>query len=130
MANLARAHTSSLLRPLLQYWTVEGKPLLFYTLRTLEAIDWLQQVVVPVAADMLDTVQCWLTDWQLQRPRLVLAGSTRHRFGCCLFSLSMCALQFCVLAQLFCHNPTHAFFVFLLLNFKQIHRGRCGSIAG
>lgn len=86
------------LLPLLQYWTVEGKPLLFYTLRTLEAIDWLQLVVVPVAADMLDTVQCWLTDWQLQRPRLVVAGSTRHRLAVFIIFYGECAAKFCVLA--------------------------------
>lgn len=63
-----------------QYWAVEGQPLLYYTLRALEAVDWLQQVLLPVAADMQASLAQWLTRWGFNRPRVLLAGSTRHRW--------------------------------------------------
>lgn len=62
-----------------QYWTIEGKPLLFYTLQVFEGVAWLDSVVVPVAEDMIAMVQGWMHDWHFQKPTIVQAGATRHR---------------------------------------------------
>jgi len=57
-----------------------GRPLLYYTLETLDAVPWLQAIVVPVAPDRVAELQT-LADgpWHLRKVRFVEGGATRHR---------------------------------------------------
>ena len=65
-----------------QFWTVEGQPLMFYTLQTFESLKWLQEIVVPVSETMLDTAELWAKTWGLKKTRFIVGGSTRHRSVC------------------------------------------------
>ncbi|EDQ92198.1 uncharacterized protein MONBRDRAFT_2255, partial [Monosiga brevicollis MX1] len=62
-----------------QFWMIEGRPLLYYTLRTMESVAWLHDVIVPVSQDMMADMRVWLQTWGFVKTRLVVGGDTRHR---------------------------------------------------
>jgi 2-C-methyl-D-erythritol 4-phosphate cytidylyltransferase len=63
----------------IQFWMVYDRPILYYTLESLEAIEWLEEIVVPVAEDKLAWLEAQLPLWKLHKTRLVVGGEARHR---------------------------------------------------
>ena len=62
-----------------QFWTVNEKPILYYTLECIEAIDWVEEIVVPVAEEKIGWIEAQLPTWKLQKSRFVIGGDARHR---------------------------------------------------
>ena len=62
-----------------QFWTVSDRPILYYTLEAIEAIDWIEEIVVPVAEEKLDWATEQLPAWRLHKTRFVVGGDARHR---------------------------------------------------
>eukprot|EP00045_Choanoeca_perplexa_P008984 m.85038 g.85038 ORF g.85038 m.85038 type:complete len:499 (-) comp14703_c0_seq4:57-1553(-) len=62
-----------------QFWLLDGRPLMYYTLQTFESLPWLDAIVVPVSASMLPTVQAWHQAWGLRKTKFIEGGTTRHR---------------------------------------------------
>ncbi|EGD76593.1 hypothetical protein PTSG_07710 [Salpingoeca rosetta] len=65
-----------------QYWVLQGKPLLYYTISTMLAVPGVRRVVVPIAANCLEKSAGWLRDWRLEheaeRVLFVQGGASRH----------------------------------------------------
>eukprot|EP01147_Barroeca_monosierra_P009222 gene9222-1508_t len=65
-----------------QFWTLQGRPLLFYTLSTFAKVPGIRRIVVPIAKDFLEESETWLEEWQLSHligcVLFVKGGSSRH----------------------------------------------------
>jgi len=62
-----------------QFISIAGKPLLYYTLASLEAAEGVAEVVVPCPAGQVAALTAASKEWQLRKPRFVEGGTTRHR---------------------------------------------------
>ncbi len=50
-----------------QFWLIQGKPLLYYTLEAFERVPWLTMVVVPVSEDRLLELQALGREWRFTK---------------------------------------------------------------
>ena len=55
------------------------RPILYYTLECIESIEWIEEIVVPVAAEKLDWLQQQRDVWRLHKTRFVVGGEARHQ---------------------------------------------------
>eukprot|EP00048_Salpingoeca_helianthica_P001291 m.48200 g.48200 ORF g.48200 m.48200 type:complete len:495 (+) comp11350_c0_seq1:22-1506(+) len=63
-----------------QFWTVYERPILYYTLECIEAIEWIEEIIVPVAEDRLEWLEQQKRDvWRLTKTRFVVGGEARHQ---------------------------------------------------
>ncbi|KJE94550.1 notch1-induced protein [Capsaspora owczarzaki ATCC 30864] len=61
-----------------QFWPINGKPLLFYTLEVFESVPWLESIVVPVAPDHLESLKQDVQHWGFKKTHIVLGAEFRH----------------------------------------------------
>jgi 2-C-methyl-D-erythritol 4-phosphate cytidylyltransferase len=63
-----------------QFWTVYERPILYYTLECIEAIDWIEEIIVPVAEDRMEWLEQQKKDvWRLHKTHFVVGGEARHQ---------------------------------------------------
>ena len=59
---------------------ISGKPVLYYTLEVLEGIEWLRDIIVPVAEENVARLsEQAASSWGFVKCRFVPGGATRHR---------------------------------------------------
>ncbi|XP_061212436.1 D-ribitol-5-phosphate cytidylyltransferase isoform X2 [Neopsephotus bourkii] len=62
-----------------QFCTVQGRPLVSYTVRAMERISWISDIVVVVSPENIETMKSITEKYGHKRVTIVKGGVTRHR---------------------------------------------------
>ncbi|XP_061325211.1 D-ribitol-5-phosphate cytidylyltransferase [Pezoporus flaviventris] len=62
-----------------QFCTVQGRPLVSYTVRAMERISWISDIVVVVSPENIETMKSIIEKYGHKRVTIVKGGVTRHR---------------------------------------------------
>uniref|UniRef100_T1ISS1 2-C-methyl-D-erythritol 4-phosphate cytidylyltransferase, chloroplastic n=1 Tax=Strigamia maritima TaxID=126957 RepID=T1ISS1_STRMM len=65
------------IKPSKQFYQIEGKPLLCYSIESFERLSWINHIAVAVASDLID--QTKVICQQYKKVRVVVGGDTRHQ---------------------------------------------------
>ncbi len=64
----------------MQYCRIAERPLVYYTLETLEKIPWVTCIVVPVASEYVPVLtHAAAAEWGFSKTVFIAGGDTRHR---------------------------------------------------
>ncbi|XP_065522322.1 D-ribitol-5-phosphate cytidylyltransferase isoform X3 [Lathamus discolor] len=62
-----------------QFCTVQGRPLVSYTVRAMERISWISDIIVVVSPENIETMKSIIEKYGHKRVTIVKGGVTRHR---------------------------------------------------
>uniref|UniRef100_A0A8C3K6E0 D-ribitol-5-phosphate cytidylyltransferase n=1 Tax=Calidris pygmaea TaxID=425635 RepID=A0A8C3K6E0_9CHAR len=62
-----------------QFCAVQGRPLVSYTVRAMERIDWISNIIVVVSPENIETMKSIIEKYGHKRVTVVKGGITRHR---------------------------------------------------